>query len=301
MRTLNITTGINILKNNKKRIGAISIAIMIGILSMNYTNNIEIEKAKAQMLLDEAENTLIENKEIIYFNQEAVESNQKIEDLSLELKFLHSELSETTTYNECVEAQLDRLATGMEVDLEYCETKQESFTEEVSEEPKKETNRDIDAPIKNHIAEPSKMVGDEYVIEKTMEFLRHHEGVRYTAYWDVKQYSICYGTRSVKGATANKEECEKILRERVQSELLRINRLGDNLPANKKVALISFFYNVGYKIEILNYARKGDDASVVYLMSLYNKAGGKYLPGLQKRRNAEIAVYKNENALTFAK
>jgi hypothetical protein len=32
--------------------------------------------------------------------------------------------------------------------------------------------------------------------------------------------------------------------------------MADNLEWNKKVALISFFYNTGYKYNVLNYAAK---------------------------------------------
>lgn len=133
---------------------------------------------------------------------------------------------------------------------------------------------------------------DQEVIDRAVDFLRVHEGVRYTAYWDFKQYSICYGMKSTQWATATQEECDRTLLERVQSELVRINRMGDNLSVGKKVALISFFYNTGYNYKVLNYASRGDDASVIYLMNKYVMAGGKYNKGLAKRRWFEIDVYK---------
>jgi len=132
---------------------------------------------------------------------------------------------------------------------------------------------------------------DEKVIQEAMAFIKKFEWVRYEAYHDFKQYSICFGTKSFKWEKVNKEECDKRLRERVQSELLRVNRLADNLSWNKKAALISFFYNCWFQIDVLNYAARWDDKSVVFLVSQYNVAWDKYNRGLQKRRNAEINLY----------
>ena len=133
---------------------------------------------------------------------------------------------------------------------------------------------------------------DSIVIEEAIKFLKKHEWVRYKAYWDFRQYSICYWTKSFKWEIVTEEICEQRLKERVQSELLRINRMGDNLHFRKKVALISFFYNTWYKSNVLRYAAKWDDKSVVYLMSLHNVAWGKVLQWLVNRRAAEIEEYK---------
>ena len=133
---------------------------------------------------------------------------------------------------------------------------------------------------------------DEEVIQEAIKFLHKFEWVRLTAYFDYKQYSICSGTKSYKWETVTIEECDKRLRERVQTELLRINRMADNLEWNKKVALISFFYNTWYKHNVLNYAAKWDTDSVIYLISLYNKAWWQKLQWLVNRRYAEIEMYK---------
>jgi len=132
---------------------------------------------------------------------------------------------------------------------------------------------------------------DEKVIEETIKLLHKFEWVRLKAYWDFKQYSICYGTKSYKWEVVTQEECDKRLKERVQTELLRINRLADNISWNKKVALISFFYNTWYKFDVLNYVAKWDDASVVYLIRQYNMAWGKYNKWLASRRMEEVLYY----------
>ncbi len=162
---------------------------------------------------------------------------------------------------------------------------------------------DVDTSIfpQDHITDVSKMVGteeessispDEKVINEAIAFIKKFEWVRYEAYFDFKQYSICFGTKSFKWEKVNAEECDKRLKQRVQSELLRVNRLADGLQWNKKAALISFFYNTGFNIDVLNYAMKWDDKSVVFLVSQYNVAWGKYKKGLASRRAAEISFYK---------
>lgn len=132
---------------------------------------------------------------------------------------------------------------------------------------------------------------DADVIEETIIFLKKWEWTHLKAYRDVKRFSICNGTPSYKGEVVTQEVCDQRLRERVQTELLRVNRSWDNLKWNKKVALISFFYNTWYKHNIMQYAARWDDASVVYLMNKYVMAWGKYMKWLQKRRNAEIVFY----------
>ena len=133
---------------------------------------------------------------------------------------------------------------------------------------------------------------DEKVINETIKFLHKFEWQKLTAYWDIKRYSICSGTPSFKWEIVTQQECDKRLRNRIQTELLRVNRLADWIDWSKKVALISFFYNTWYKINVLNYAKRWDTASVVYLISQYNMAWWKYMQGLQNRRFAEIKMYK---------
>jgi len=148
-------------------------------------------------------------------------------------------------------------------------------------------------PKENKIKIKGNKWTDEKVINEAIKYLKRKEWVRYKAYWDFKQYSICYGTKSKKWATATHKECEQQLKERVQKELLRINRSADNLDWNKKVALISFFYNTWYKHNIMMYAKRNDHNSVTYLMNKYIYSNWKALKWLVKRRAEEIKIYKN--------
>lgn len=277
MKTINVTRVYNYLKNKKHIIAAIFIAITALFLYSNINTYIETQKAKEILLnqkLESAKAELEENKEEIFYMNESRENKEKKKTISSEIEYLRLELDKLNTYDECVVAQLDRLASNQEVDLEYCEKFNEEVTEEAPVEAKAAPATDTNVATKKEVEHKT----DDQVIAEAIDFIKHHEGVRYTAYWDVKQYSICYGTRSTKGATATQEECDQLLKERVQSELLRVNRMADGIGGNKKAALVSFFYNVGYKSNVLQYAARGDDKSVVYLMSLYNSAGGKVLP-----------------------
>ena len=124
-----------------------------------------------------------------------------------------------------------------------------------------------------------------------IELIKWFEWIRFESYWDIKQYSICYWTKSKVWMTATQSQCDEMLRQRVQSELDRINAIAWHIDSNKKVALISLFYNIWYKGNILNYASRWDDKSVIYIMRKYNRAWWKYLKGLQIRRNKEILYY----------
>ena len=127
-----------------------------------------------------------------------------------------------------------------------------------------------------------------------MDFIKKKEWVRYKSYWDFKQWSICYGMKSTKWATATKEQCDEDLKNRVKYELDRINKYGEHLEDEKKIALISFFYNVWYKHNILLYASKGDYKSTTYIMNKYVYVWWKINKGLQYRRQQEILLFNNE-------
>lgn len=82
-----------------------------------------------------------------------------------------------------------------------------------------------------------------------------------------------------------------------------LRAIGVELTSNQYSALISLAYNVGEGVVINNARsmnkaiRSGDYALMADTFLLYNKAGGKPLPGLIRRREAERALFlKNEKA-----
>lgn len=243
MRNINLKKVVDIAKEHKKQIGAIFISVLAVIFIFNiydFYKTKQIEKAKQEIKIQDLEKSkeiLEENKEEIFFITEAKTVKQKKNTISSEIEFLRIELESLNRYDNCLDNQLKRLVNNKEVDLEFC---------------KKETIDEIDPIIKElpkvKESKPAplekvsfKDQSDEEVIKQAIEVIKKYEGVRYTAYRDFGQYSICYGKKSIKGAKATHEECEKNLKDRVTSELNRINKQVSGLEGNKKVALISFF------------------------------------------------------------
>lgn len=71
---------------------------------------------------------------------------------------------------------------------------------------------------------------------------------------------------------------------------------------NQFAALVSFVYNCGVgnlkKSTLLRLVNAGDDAGAAAEFGKWNKAGGKELPGLTKRRAAEAALFATPEAAT---
>jgi lysozyme len=68
-----------------------------------------------------------------------------------------------------------------------------------------------------------------------------------------------------------------------------VNRLGMTLTDNQFAALVSFTFNLG--AGNLNKVMKNGLAAVPDRILLFDHAGGKVLPGLTRRRQAERALY----------
>lgn len=175
--------------------------------------------------------------------------------------------------------------------------------------PKKDGERilevDLDAPISNP-------VGKEPKINKAgLEIITHFEGYFNTSYLcPAKVYTIGYGTirypygASVKkGEVCNKEQALHYLKhELLQKEKTIdafLNKHGIKLTDNQYSAVVSFCYNLGtgplvqtgrslHNAIVNAYFNKVKVASA---MLLYNKAGGKKLRGLVRRREAEAGLF----------
>lgn len=126
-------------------------------------------------------------------------------------------------------------------------------------------------------------------------FVKHFEGFNPKAYGDFKQTSIGYGTRARKGETTiSKQEAEKRLSEELALARRQVDqydqKYGYKFTDNEKDALTSFAYNVG-NIRQLTDNGKRDKATIAAKILEYNKAGGKVLKGLAKRRQAEHNLF----------
>ena len=132
-----------------------------------------------------------------------------------------------------------------------------------------------------------------------IELLKRAEGLRLTAYKDpVGIWTIGYGsTRNVKpGMRISAEEAEQLLKmdlwrfEKAVQVLTKVP-----LTDNQFSALVSFAYNIGEnalaKSTLLRKLNAGDYQGAAKEFRRWVKAGGITLPGLVRRREAEMQLF----------
>ena len=137
--------------------------------------------------------------------------------------------------------------------------------------------------------------------------IREFEGFRGTAYLDpVGIPTIGYGfTKGVTlGDTITREAADK----RLAHELASYERGVDEATKGKATqaqfdALVSFAYNVGVagmkRSSVIKAHNRGDYQAAARAFALWNKAGGRVLPGLTRRRAAEAALYLRADVKEF--
>lgn len=126
-------------------------------------------------------------------------------------------------------------------------------------------------------------------------FIKGKEGFYAEPYDDYAQTSIGYGTRAKPGETSiTKEEAERRLQQEVAQARKGVDRAvaeaGLSLSAQQLDALTSFNYNTGAVDTLLKGGARTPE-QIASAMLLYNKAGGKTLPGLVQRRKEESAMF----------
>jgi lysozyme len=127
-----------------------------------------------------------------------------------------------------------------------------------------------------------------------------YEGLRLVAYRDpVGIPTVCYGeTRGVRmGQKFTKAECDAMLLKGLDEFGNGIEKCVPNLitaPDRRYVAHLSLAYNIGVsgycKSSIARLQKAGNDLAACDAFLLYNKAGGRELAGLTKRRKDERAM-----------
>lgn len=134
-----------------------------------------------------------------------------------------------------------------------------------------------------------------------VDFIKRMEGFLKYPVWDYAQYSVGYGCRCNKGDYPNgitEAEAERLLKKELANAEAAVNRFG-TYTQQQFDALVSFSYNVGtgwmnnpnYQIYQLAKGAKFSDAEVVSIFRAWNHAGGKELPGLTRRREAEARMW----------
>ncbi|MBE4892086.1 MULTISPECIES: lysozyme [Enterobacter cloacae complex] len=140
--------------------------------------------------------------------------------------------------------------------------------------------------------------------EKGIALIKEFEGCKLTAYQDsVGVWTIGYGwTQPVDGKpiragmTIKQETAEHLLKTGLvsyESDVSRLVKVG--LTQGQFDALVSFTYNLGARSlstsTLLRKLNAGDCAGAADEFLRWNKAGGKVLNGLTRRREAERALF----------
>ncbi|HHT3488370.1 TPA: lysozyme [Enterobacter hormaechei] len=140
--------------------------------------------------------------------------------------------------------------------------------------------------------------------DKGITLIKQFEGCKLTAYQDsVGVWTIGYGwTQPVdgkpirSGMTIKQETAERLLKTGLvsyESDVSRLVKVG--LTQGQFDALVSFTYNLGARSlstsTLLRKLNAGDYAGAADELLRWNKAGGKVLNGLTRRREAERALF----------
>lgn len=125
-----------------------------------------------------------------------------------------------------------------------------------------------------------------------IDLIKQHEGCRLTAYrCPAGVWTIGYGHTGSdvkQGMVITQAEADRLLQqdlERFEKNVMKFNNKY-HWTQNEFDALVSFAFNIG-SINQLTANKTRTKDQIAQAMLLYNKAAGKVLPGLTKRRQAE--------------
>lgn len=127
-----------------------------------------------------------------------------------------------------------------------------------------------------------------------INLIKEFEGCRLTAYQDsVGVWTIGYGHTAgvTPGMTILQTQADGYLTEDLYRFEKAVDKTGLDLTQNEFDALVSFAFNTGEA----NLRRLVNNRTLVEIaakITSYNKAGGKVLAGLTRRRKAEQALFK---------
>jgi lysozyme len=143
-----------------------------------------------------------------------------------------------------------------------------------------------------------------------LDLIKQWEGFRAKAYRCPAQvWTVAFGHTSMAGPPAVKPGMvvSKAEGERILLNDLKVYEAGVrsaikvNLTPNQYSACVSLCYNIGVgafrRSSVARFCNRGQWKNAIDAFALWNKAGGKVLPGLVKRRAAEAALFaKSGNA-----
>lgn len=132
------------------------------------------------------------------------------------------------------------------------------------------------------------------ISQKGIDLIKRFEGCRLEAYkCPAGIWTIGYGhTKDVKpGQKITEIQAEEFLKQDLKTFETQVNNnVFISLNQNQFDALVSFTYNCGLgNLKTLTKNRNAD--KIANALLLYNKAGGKTLEGLKRRREAEKNLF----------
>lgn len=135
--------------------------------------------------------------------------------------------------------------------------------------------------------------------EAGVSLIKHFEGCRLTAYHDaVGVLTIGYGSTGdhvTEGMTISQAEADRLFVADVQCFAVEVRKSVVDLPDHQFSALVSLAYNIGIgafrKSTLLRLIDDGCFWLAASQFERWNKAGGKVLPGLVRRREAERDMF----------
>ena len=133
-----------------------------------------------------------------------------------------------------------------------------------------------------------------------LDIIKHYEGCRLTSYkCPAGVWTVGFGwTEGVTpGMTITRAQAEELLIRGVVSYEKAVQETIDDAKTtqNQFDAMVSLCYNIGpanfRKSTVAKQHKLGDYAAAADAFLMWNKAGGKVLAGLVKRREAERSLY----------
>jgi len=167
--------------------------------------------------------------------------------------------------------------------------------------------RALDAAIDSALGAESADPADfpEAVSGEGMALVKRFEGCRLTAYPDPasggEPWTIGWGATRIggepvrRGTTITQEQADELLRADLARYAAEVTAALGGAPTTQAQfdALVSFHYNTGAigRATLTRLHRAGDTAAAAREFARWNRASGRTMPGLSRRRAAEAALY----------
>lgn len=133
-----------------------------------------------------------------------------------------------------------------------------------------------------------------------LDLVKASEGLRLKAYrCPANILTIGYGSTGShvkEGMVITEAQAEELLRSDLRRFEDAVAEAAPSATENQFSAMVSLAFNIGIgaflKSTVLRKAKAGEHVAAAEAFKMWNKGGGKVLPGLVKRRAAEAQLYR---------